>query len=96
MELAEILAAGLPPDSRIMRKLSGRRVSDVVILLSMAVDVLNLLYWSKTKDAQHRRNRPESIAAKLTEKPKKTGKVDSFQSGAAFKAAWRRATRQYP
>ena len=94
VELAEILAAGLPPDSRLMRKLSGRQASDIVILLAMAVDTLNLLLWSKTKDAQHRRNRPESIAARLTEKPQKAGKVDSFQSGVAFKVAWRRATRQ--
>ena len=69
--------------------------SDIVILLAMAVDTLNLLLWSKTKDAQHRRNRPESIAARLTEKPQKAGKVDSFQSGTAFKEAWKQATRQH-
>ncbi|MBP2057015.1 hypothetical protein J2Z60_000177 [Lactobacillus colini] len=57
-----IYAYGLPENSRIKQKISGEKVSTDTYLLAMAVDSLQLLVWSKTKDAQHGINRPKSIA----------------------------------
>lgn len=60
------LAMGLRESSRVMMALSGRRATASEMLAAAAVDRLSLLVWSKTKDAQKGRNRPESILAGLT------------------------------
>lgn len=60
------LASGLGEDSRIKRKMSGNRVGVDTQLQAMQVDLLQYLLWSKTKDAQHGRNKPASITDNLT------------------------------
>ena len=96
VELAATLAAGLRQDSRVQMKLSERRVPDWVTLLAMAVDALNWLMWSKTKDARHKRNMPESVAAQFTRKPEQERKqIQSFRSGAEFRAAWDRVILKF-
>lgn len=85
------LAAGLPPDSRIMRSLSGRTVPVDTLLLAMIADRLGLLVWFRTKDGQKGRRRPESILDALLDR-KEDRENDGpetavFDSVEAFEAA---------
>ena len=87
------LSSGLRDDSRIKMKLSGRNVPSDIALLAAAVDRLSLLVWAKTKDAEHNRNKPESILAKMLESGKEEEKKDFgvFNSPEECEAARRRA-----
>lgn len=80
------LAAGLPDESRSMRKITGRRLTLTEELLAAILDGVNLLLWQRTKDGAYNRNRPESILEKLTEKPKEKDTV-GFASGEDFERA---------
>lgn len=85
------LAAGLAPDSRSMRKLTGRRYDDKIIFLAGILDALRWIQWSKTKDAQSGLNRPESILSGMLEtKKQKKSKVKSFRTYEEFEAERRR------
>ena len=86
---AAILAAGLPDDSRIKRKISGQKVTTEIMLLANIADSLQLLVWSKTKDGQHNRNRPKSIVEALV-KEEEPSKYASFDSIEAYEAARKR------
>lgn len=41
--------------------LKNQKVDDLTLLNAKAVDLLSLLVWSKTSDAQTGRNRPKSL-----------------------------------
>lgn len=58
------LAAGLGPDARIRQKASGVTAGQNTILLAQIFDVVNLLLWTKTKDAERGRNRPKLVSDK--------------------------------
>lgn len=88
------LSSGLRDDSRIKMKMSGRNVPSDVALLAAAVDRLSLLVWAKTKDAQHGRNRPDSILVKMLGDGKEeqmTKDFSVFRTSEEFEAARRRA-----
>jgi hypothetical protein len=70
LNLAATLAVGLRADSRIMLKMSHQKVDYNVILRAAILDRLSFLAWSKTKDAETGKNRPESIVSILMEEPK--------------------------
>ena len=59
------LAIGLPPSSRVKRKLSNIDVNITDMLLALAVDCLNILIWQNTEDGHKNRNHPDSIYKKL-------------------------------
>ncbi len=59
--LVAILVNGLSEDSRIKRKLSGRRLSLDSSLRAAIVDRLSQILWTKTEDAKHGRNKPKSV-----------------------------------
>lgn len=83
-----ILASGLRENSRIKMKLTGAKTTNEIILLAQAVDRLSLLVWKDTKDGQHNRHRPESIAERiLFGDPKKKTVGDAFDSVEEFEAA---------
>lgn len=91
------LAAGLPPDSRIMRILTGQNVPMDTLLLAMIADRLGLLVWFRTKDGQKGRNRPGSILDALLDR-KEDRENDGpetavFDSVEAFEAARERLIR---
>ena len=91
------LAAGLPPDSRIMRILSGRNATMDQILAAAIADRLGLLVWFQTKDGQKGRRRPERILDALMDR-KEDRKNDGpetavFDSVEAFEAARERLIR---
>lgn len=86
------LAAGLPDDCRVKRRLSGARVNDTTLLLAMIVDRLSQLVWLNTEDARLGRNRPESLTQRLAgggeKQPAAGGDVpEVFDGGDAFLTA---------
>ena len=89
------LACGLPPESRIMRVLSGQRADLRDMLLAAIADRLSILVWFQTRDGQKGRRRPKSLVDLLTdEEPRNSsGDVEAFDSIEAFEAAMKaRAT----
>lgn len=58
------LAAGLRDSSRIKQKLAGITSDPQTVLLASVLDVLQLILWTKTEDAQKGSNRPKSVSDK--------------------------------
>lgn len=85
VRLAATLAAGLPPTSRIRRKLGGSEYSADTILLASAVDNLALIRWLNTTDGEKGINRPESVLAKLLGE-KTESDVMTFADAQSFEA----------
>ena len=82
------LAAGLPPDSRIMRAMSGQKVPMTELLLAAVVDELRLLRWSRTKNGQRNRHRPRSMVELLTgEENGPADDTERYETPEAFEAA---------
>lgn len=87
--VAAALAAGLPPEARIRRKLSGQDADLQELLLAAIADRLSILVWFQTKDGQKGRRRPKSLVDLLAgEEPRNSsGDVEAFASIEAFEAA---------
>lgn len=81
------LVFGLSDNSRIKRKLSGQKIDLQTMLLAHIADSLAFIAWSKTKDAEHGRNRPQSILEKLTKEEEPQERVRAFTTGADFDRA---------
>ena len=86
-----IFAIGLRDDSRIKIKLSGAKVQPDILLLAGIIDRLNLLLWTKTKDAEKGLNKPKPILSDLYHKE---SEVSAFASGKEFEAERQRLNRQ--
>ena len=87
---AAALAAGLGPNSRIARKITGAPVDTDTMLLAMAVDALHILAWQNTKDGSKGRNRPKSILQTILgggEKKQETSGFDSVEAYQKWRAA---------
>jgi hypothetical protein len=78
-----IFAIGLRDNSRIKMKLSGSKVPPDICLLAGIFDRLNVLLWSKTKDAEKGRNRPKPLLSVLYEEQKDTD-ISAYSSGEDF------------
>lgn len=83
-----IFACGLGKDARIIRKMTDNRVTYDEVMQAVIVDRLNWLCWSKTKDAKNGWNRPESLAKRLMQPPKKE-KLQGSPTAEAF-MEWRK------
>lgn len=86
------LASGLGDTSRVKMKLSGQKADLKTILLAGCLDALNLLLWTKTKDAEHGRNRPKSMVSELMkeQESKQPEKSQGFSDPADMMKARRR------
>ena len=82
INLAAILAAGLPENSRIKMKIRGDQATVDQILLARICDLLSEWVWAFSKNANH----PESIVKILTEPQKQPEqkKHRVFKNGDAF------------
>lgn len=89
--LLATLVCGLREDSRIQCKMAEMPISLNLFFMSAIYDKVAWLQWAQTKDAEHRRNMPESIAAKLLDKEPKR-QIMTFATGEEFRAEWRRIT----
>lgn len=67
LRLAATLAAGLAPDSRIMRKLRHERFGTDTLINAIAADNVALIRWYLSRDGQEGKNPPKSIFELLTE-----------------------------
>lgn len=81
------LSAGLRSDSRIISKLNDSSVPFRDIVIAGLYDKVSWLAWTKTKDAQHNSNRPESLVEKLLKKKEEKSAAASFASGKDFEEA---------
>lgn len=88
LHLAATLAAGLAPDSRIMRKMSGAALPINTMLQASCADSLAFLAWANSKDGADGKNRPQSLLAALTGQTAAGSdkNIKTFSSGAAFEA----------
>lgn len=80
MDLIATLTVGLPDESRIKRKLSGIDLPIAELLQAQMVDALNLILWTKTKDAQKGKNKPESIVNRLLNNKETNDDYVSFKT----------------
>ena len=81
------MSVGLRDSSRIKMKIIGVRAPNDTILLAQILDAVRWLQWTKTKDGERNRNKPESVAEDfiVKEKPsKKKKKGIAFSSAEAF------------
>jgi hypothetical protein len=95
-ELSPLLVAtlcfGLREDSRVKMKVSGTKLNLIHTLLAKISDEVAWQSWSKTKDGQKGRNRPESILKLLTEEKK--DETESFVTGEDFEKVWAEICRK--
>lgn len=63
--LVATLSVGLRDNSRIKQKLTGNKLTLEQMLECIIADSVQMILWSKTKDAEHGRNKPQSIFQKL-------------------------------
>ena len=88
IKTAATLAAGLPDRSRSFRAVTGLPCDIDTLLLAAAVDRLSLIWWSKTKDAEKGRNKPEMLTDRLMGKSEaKNTDLATFADADTFEAA---------
>ena len=91
LPVAATLAQGLPPESRIMRKLSGTGEADSkTALLAVIADRLGHIAWMLSEDGRRGQNHPGSILELIigTTSENEAG----FDTGEDFMAAWAATT----
>lgn len=84
-------SVGLRDDSRIKMKMSGAKVTQEILILSMIADRLGILVWLFTEDGRNGRNRPPQLIEMLYGKEIKRAKssVLTFDTPEAFEEARR-------
>lgn len=83
MPLLITLVTGFRADTRVMMAISSQTLNLNEFLMATIIDRLNLLLWTKTKDAEKGRNRPKSIIDNLT----RNNDVSSFRNKEDFERA---------
>lgn len=86
LRLAAVLAAGLPAESRTIRRMSGQRHTAEELYSALIIDRLSLLVWQNTADGQKGRNQPKSLFDSMVHEADKPH-IQSFDSAADFEAA---------
>lgn len=79
-----VFSCGLRENSRIKMKMNGQRVSMETLLLAGIFDKVNLLFWTKTKDAQKGKNPPLMILNSLNAGNSKSKETVVFRTGEDF------------
>ena len=92
LPLAATLAAGLRENSRTRMALAGGESAHRDAAAGPGADALQLLLWTKTKDAQHGRNRPAPLVPTLLGRVQEC-ETAGFADGAAYEAARARILR---
>lgn len=77
-------SAGLRDDSRIKMKMTGQELPLRDLLMAGIFDNSALLVWSKTKDAEKGRNKPDSVLASLLKTNKGDDELMKYASGEDF------------
>ena len=90
--LAGVLASGLPEASRIKMELNNQVLTPTQLLIALAVDQLSYILWTKTKDGEKGRNRPNSIV-QIFENTKKKSETQGFETPEEFEKERNRILR---
>ena len=78
--LVATLSVGLREDSRIKKKITGVSISAEQMLMAIMADNLQFLAWTKTKEAEKGKGRPDSILQKLLGNDKKSDDLLTFKT----------------
>ena len=92
------LVEGLGGYSRLKRELTGYKYTEQDFIQAKIADLLSLLLWSKTKDGQNNRNRPEMIVDRMINKEKEVKQDfahDVFDSKEDFLKAREEILKKY-
>lgn len=90
LKTAAALAAGLPDDSRVRRRMYGVKDYPTKLMLAEIIDLLRWLQWAQTENGMKGKNRPKSMVDFLTEPPETTTKKRGFDTIEAFEEAYKR------
>ena len=85
--LVGTLVFGLNEDSRVKRKLTGRKITLDQWLLARISDDLRFQSWAMTKDGKHNHNRPQSVLEHLIGTKKKE-EYATFSTFEEFEEMW--------
>ena len=77
-KLVAVLCSGLSENSRIKKKIAGRKLDTAELFLAALVDRVSWLVWRNTKDAERGINMPKSVLEAF-ERPQET-KYKGFDS----------------
>ena len=85
VDLIATLVVGLRENSRVMMKITKRKLTFEQSINTMILDGINWLKWSKTKDAQKGIGTPKSLYKQLCDiEEEKESEVITFDSGEEF------------
>lgn len=87
-KLVATFVSGLGVDARIKSKISGSDLPYGIMMQAAIYDDLQWLVWSKTKDAQHGRNKPKSLLERMRKQEEKED-YKTFKTVEAFAKAWK-------
>lgn len=87
VETLAALSVGLRENSRIRMKLAGMKVENEIMLLAAAVDKLNFIAWTKTKNAEKGANRPKSVLDIICGVGEGGSNIMAFDTAEEFEAA---------
>jgi hypothetical protein len=82
-----ILVDGLQENSRFKLKINGMKTTTETMLSAISCDYLAKLWWAKTEDAEHGRNKPISILSQLLDDNVDKSEKDGFNSVEEFNDA---------
>lgn len=88
-DLVATLVLGLRDNSRVKMNISESKLTFEQMLLASAVDNLNFLAWTKTKDAQKNMNRPKSVLEKILNEEQKV-EYKAFETAEELEAFFKR------
>jgi len=86
--LVGTLVFGLDRNSRVKMDISESKITLERMLLAKIVDELRFISWSKTTDAQRKKNRPKSILRNLLGKEEEKEQYDTFETYEEFQQKW--------
>ena len=92
VEYIATLLAGLREDSRVMLKITNRKLTIDQMINIMSFDILNLLFWSKTVDGHNNVNRPKKLMD-IFNKTETVDEIKTFDSGEELLAELNRLAR---
>ncbi len=84
VNLVATLVSGLNENSRCKKLLEKRKVDVNTLLLAAIVDGINLLVWSKTKDALKGRNKPKSLVSTINYEAENRIDYKIYKTGKEF------------
>ena len=92
VEYIATLLTGLRESSRVMLKITNRKLPLDQMINVMSFDVLNLILWSKTVDGQNNVNRPKRLMD-VFNKTETVDEIKTFDSGEELLAELNRLAR---